>query len=102
VKSGAGGTFGVVTSVVATPEADPIFDVLAQAALDRGFREDQIAVGSSDELPGAYILNLQSLGQFAEMAIHPQVLEDAMFDAAGATVDRLADVLKPKLKQPPA
>jgi hypothetical protein len=82
-----------VTSAVATPEADPIFDALAQAALDRGFGEDQIAVGSSDELPGGYVLNLQRRGRFVEMAVSPQTIEDAMSDVAAYMVGKLATAL---------
>ena len=79
-----------MTSGVATSEADPIFDALAQAALDQGFDEDEIAVGSSDELPGGYVINIQRQGRYVETAVNPQVIEDAMFDVAAYMVTKLA------------
>ena len=83
----SGGTLGVVTSAVATPKADPIFDALAQAALDRGFGPEEFVVGTYS--PEGYVIRLERFGLYAEGMINPQLVEDGAGDPALYFIDKL-------------
>lgn len=67
--------------------ADPIFEVLAEAALARGFRPDEIMIGTHS--PEGYVIRLENLSLYAEGMISPQLIEDGAGDPAGYFVDKL-------------
>jgi hypothetical protein len=67
--------------------ADPIFEALAEAALERGFGPDEIMIGTHS--PEGYVIRVERLSLYAEGMISPQVLEDGAGDPVGYFVDKL-------------
>jgi hypothetical protein len=60
--------------------ADPIFDLLATAALEQGFGEEEITVGVMPGRAEDYVLRLDREGAYVQQMVSAQVVEDAAFD----------------------